>query len=288
MGLHWTYVLYIVMCAMQLPLLLALLASGWHAECELLQPRLDLSVVSAMDTNNNNTRLVVFERARRSMDPEILGTAVLAGAWSVAYMMLTTLVAEPGRDADDADPSAFLMQPDASLSETPVVGEEPVVAHRAIQVVRVCFWWFVGMQGLVLTRAVMAPVPRVPLPSAEEDGPWLFENSDLWLMALLRSVALFGLCRTAPWEKGTLAQVWAAAVYVGWVVTCLHPWLCAARHWAVTCLWVVQTAGLDALLVISHEWDRIPSMHVVLHCRLCYVALSSSLAQLFLLLLPGN
>ena len=278
MGLHWIYIVYIVLCALQLPVLLALLASGWHAECELLQPRLDLSV----EAPSNATLFVVFERARRSMDPEILVVAVLAGAWSVAYMMLTTLVAEPA--ADDADPSAFLMQPDASLCETPIVGEDPVVAHRAVQVVRVCFWWFASMHGLVLTRAVLAPVPHAPLPaSLDEDGPWWMDNSSLLLMSLLRTGALFGLCRTAPWEKGTLAQVWAAATYLWWLGACLHPWLCAARHWGVTLLWVVQTLGLDALLVISHAWDPTPSMHVVLHCRLCYVALSASLVQLMVL-----
>ena len=281
--MHWAYILYLVLCVLQLPALLALLAAGWHAEKEFLAPRTDLFV----DNNATTAAMVVFQSTRYGMDPELLCTAVVAGAYSVMFMMLSTVLASPG----DEDGAAWLMQPDAGPSSSSASvdsssSDEVLSAQRTVQCIRVLFWIFVGVQGLALTAAAMAP-PIVGL-APDMTSPLLLVQCNVFLMAALRAASLFGLCRTAPWERGTLAQLWAAGGYLWWLGACANPWLFAARRWTVTLLWFVQVLGLDAVLLIGHQYDLMPSMHVVLHCRLCCIALSACLALLLLLALGAS
>jgi hypothetical protein len=252
----WIYHVYTLICMLQFPVWWFLVATfRYHAYTSLLTPRPDLYIMSD-NNNNNSTTMVVYERTSRGLlDIELSLACALATVFAVLYLMLQRISEEldGGRCLDQNDTGPPSSASDDAL--TLLSGGEEANLRNVLHAVRPTFWAWVLLHGLVLSALGVGPERATT-------------REGLWLKALLRFGGLYGLCRTASWERRQLAQAGAAVLYLAWVYAYAtsRP---RVPHYP-------QLLLFDPLLVVGHMGDAEPHMRLVLRCRLCMVALSGA------------
>ena len=269
---HLIYCFFILLCVLQLPIFITLLSLGHHISCAVLRPRSDLWVSSNNNGNNSNNNdndnndtsnysdtvqsaMVVFDEERLYLGSSLSCMFGLAAIFGVMYMVLTNI----------DERAEFLNQEDAAAQVT-----DECNAHLAVQIQRVCFWVFVWFHGFILLALALF----------KEHGGVVEHIS---FLNVHRCIGLFGLCRTAPWEKNTFAQICVSGVYIRWFVWCImDSYEFASSLWG---LFLPQILILDLVLVWGHWWDRSATMLVALNCRLFFVACSGGILLITVLVL---
>ena len=116
------YVLYILICLLQLPLFLTLYSLGYQAYFNVLEPRPELQI-------KNASMLMVFAKSQQKFNAESGCMFAVAGWYAVLYLLLRTTSEETELCTDDS--ALHLM--DENL-------------HFKLQFQRVCFWLFMWLQ----------------------------------------------------------------------------------------------------------------------------------------------
>jgi len=264
MRFGWVYHVYALICMLQFPVWLFLAkALDYHLTARVLRTRPDLYVSALANSSTaNNALLVIFERgAVRHLDLEVSLACAGASVFAVLYLVLDRLSAEDDfLEQEDAGPPSSAAG--AGEEDGGCCGAAPLAragldddARTVLHTLRPLFWAWALLHGFILQASAAA---------AAADGE---EESDLWLGALARVGGLYGLCRTAAWERGHLAQCGAAALYVAWLY-------CYSTTTTSSSTLLLQVLIVDPLWVVGHMADAVPGMRLVLRCRLCVIALS--------------
>ena len=282
MRFGWVYHVYALTCMLQFPVWLFLAkALDYHLTARVLRPRPDLYVSAlANSSSSSNAQLAIFERdAPRRLDLEVSLACAGASAFAVLYLVIERLSAEDDfLEQEDAGPAGLGAGGDEDGGGCcPFVVVAPLAragldddARSVLHTLRPQFWAWALLHGFLLQASSAAA-------AAAAAG-----ESDLWLAALARVGGLYGLCRTAAWERGHLAQCGAAVLYVAWLYHYFgtSSLSLSNSNSSLTLLLLrlaeqlLQVLVVDPLWVVGHMGDAVPGMRLVLRCRLCVVALS--------------
>jgi hypothetical protein len=114
---------------------------------------------------------------------------------------------------------------------------------------RASFWYFVFYHACIVHCGWPEP----------------FARSEIYVMAGIRTLAMWMLCRTEPDEK-TAGQVGGACMYCFWGLVYFY--------YFFSCWLIFPIILVDALLAIGHGYDDDTPPDVVYNCRLCFIAIS--------------
>jgi hypothetical protein len=274
-AIHWIYGVYLMICTLQLPLCVILLARGFSVACRLLVASPDML---AINNTNNHThhhdggQLLIYRVVVHSLEPELCGMCVVAGMYATLYMVLTGLAAD----------SNLLEQEEGRYYEPNHI--DAASTGWTDDALRLSFWLFVWLQGwvqLCVTLYYYCPTHGGG-DGAKEEGAELIER--VWLLNAARLAALIGLCSSSPSCKRPFTQFLGWVVYVAWWVAALRD---AGRYDGARPWLLLPQLGLDAVLRLGHRFDATTVVRVVLNSRLCFVTFSALWTQCSIMLL-GN
>ena len=249
--MHWAYIVYLLLCLLQLPFFIFLCAGEGH---RLPRPN---GLVPRPDLVGPGDPWVVFEHhADGDCDWQGGMACALAMLWACFYMLLQ-------RAYEDDEVSCALGQPDTELDW----GEESR-ARLWAEAARGLFWLFVLCQAVVWSAAL---------------GSIAHTDGELWLGALFRTAGLFWLTRTSslPYASNTV-RAWPTrtlGVYAYVVLVLAHD--APAVSWPLGLLVLC-----DLVLVWAHVSERGTTALIVLNARLFYMA-STGVLLLLLLFTSG-
>ena len=273
--MHVVYVVYIFLCIMQLPVFITLYSVGYRIHSWSLH---ELKGVHLLDPANQT--MAVFRIDDRPSDLDAALMCGVAGLFGVLYMLLTN--ADHHRLSNE-----FLIQSDAGPSSSSslhfddlvgasvLLNPDEAYAHRCLHTIRACFWIFAWLHSAALHTACI----RCARPVYAQQAPL---PQDIWLFNIGRTLMLYATCRTVSWQRNR----WVAIMlWLAWCVVVLRTkatLLVAAASPPTMMIWVlliVQCFAIDGVLMLSHHYDADPTIHIVVHARLFFVAWASVLVQ---------
>jgi hypothetical protein len=194
-----------------------------------------------------------------TLSDETHAMCVASTLFAVLYMTLT-------RDEDHAQ----LMSSTADTNDGFASAHGLIKSPMLVEAIRFVFWTFVACQGIVLASGTLDLVDLTYL--------------ELVALTLFRVAPIWALCRTANNDS----RLWRGVAAVPCVLWYLHALIFSRPPHAPVLFALINAALCDALLVVGHTWDSSPPVLLVLHCRLFFVAATSTLTQAVpLFVLPG-
>ena len=286
--MHAVYVLYLFLCIMQLPVFITLYSVGYRIHSWSLH---ELKGVHLLDPANQT--MAVFQVGDRPSDLDAALMCGAAGLFGVLYMLLTNadhhrlsnefLIQSDAGPPSSSSSSSFSQFDDLMLigSSSVLLNPDEAYAHRCLHAIRACFWLFVWLHGAALHTACI----RYARPAYAHQAPL---PQDIWLFNIGRALVLYATCRTVSWQRNRWVAVmlwlaWCAAVLRTKALLLLPSSSPQADdHDGGILIWVLliaQCFAVDGVLMLSHHYDADPTIHIIVHARLFFVAWASVLVQ---------
>lgn len=260
------------MCTLHAPVFLTLMASGKSIQSAPYDLTLKSIAVNNLNYDNafaNDTTMMTLmvttiingsatttsqfvescvlknTKMNSSLSFEAGAASLLCTLFAVIYMTITT-------DSDELN-TMCIQNVDTVVGE-----EEPAFS---LLIIRVMFWSFVWFHACLLQSI------------APSDAPRRVDHN-----AIMRTFALWCLCRAAPRDKGWYSFGGSVLVYFGWIIAFFQKYNFDA-HWMMETdfiLFLMQIL-VDVVLTLGHRYDTHTTIRIVLNVRLCYMALAGCL-----------